>query len=184
VYSLKRPFQQSTIAPDERVCGLLSGFDRTPGRERPWTRSPTRRRRQVHARRLPGTVPRVIAALCDERVFCTPTRAPPQTACQAAIFRRVTYPLYHQCLPLTARLQIVCLKTLFCIWEFSTVRTPASSHRFRCRRTKARKFSVFRELASMFLKTMYFTRVPSLQPVENRRVAQNTPVGRGQRYGV
>jgi hypothetical protein len=31
--------EPATIAPDERVFGLLTGFNQPPGRERPWTGS-------------------------------------------------------------------------------------------------------------------------------------------------
>lgn len=54
MYSLKRPFQQSTIVLNERVCGQLPGFDGSPGRERPWTGSTAGRCRTIHARRFPA----------------------------------------------------------------------------------------------------------------------------------
>jgi len=45
--------------------------------------------------------------------------------------------------------------------------------------TRLHKFHVFRNLASTFLKTKVLTVEPSVQPIENRQLAPNTPGGMG-----
>ena len=110
----------------------------------------------------------------DPRPFANSRCQPP-----SLYDRRHLY--YFQRLPPPPRLPIVSLE--FANMDLRVVNCMRKSGRGIASgpvsRTAPRKFSVFRNLASKFLKTIYLTVEPSLQRLEKRQFPPNPPGGDG-----